>query len=52
MSVRRKDQERALEIIRNEMGTSGGMDVLTAPLFDMEIRGVPALQFFGMSVWR
>ena len=28
------------------------LQVMEAPLFDLEIRGVPALQYFGEQVWR
>ena len=27
------------------------LDVMEAPLFDLEVRGVPALQYFGSRVW-
>ena len=27
------------------------LDVVEAPLFDLEVRGVPALQYFGSRVW-
>lgn len=52
MATKRKDQERALSIIDDELGSKGGLSVARAQLFDIEIRGVPALQFFGMSVWQ
>ena len=27
------------------------LDIIQAPLFDLEVRGVPALQYFGSKVW-
>ena len=27
------------------------LDIIEAPLFDLEVRGVPALQYFGSRVW-
>ena len=27
------------------------LDIIEAPLFDLEVRGVPALQYFGGRVW-
>ena len=27
------------------------LDIVEAPLFDLEVRGVPALQYFGSRVW-
>ena len=27
------------------------LDIIEAPLFDLEVRGVPALQYFGDKVW-
>ena len=29
-----------------------GLEVIEAPLVDLEVRGVPALQYFGQVVWR
>ena len=26
--------------------------VVEAPLFDLEVRGIPALQYFGQQVWK
>lgn len=50
-AMKRKDQTRALDMIRNDPEL---MDLLLfqAPLVDVEIRGVPALRFMGEMVWK
>ena len=50
LETRRKDQQRALQILRND-SELGKLQIIEAPLFDLEIRGVPALQYFGSMVW-
>ncbi|XP_047316194.1 ATPase GET3B-like [Impatiens glandulifera] len=50
-AVKRKDQMRALDIIKKDSELSD-LNLIEAPLIDMEIRGVPALQFLGDIVWR
>ncbi|XP_038707934.1 ATPase GET3B-like isoform X2 [Tripterygium wilfordii] len=50
-AVRRKDQMRALNMIRNDPEL-GGLKLIQSPLIEMEIRGVPALKFMGDMVWR
>jgi len=50
--TKRKDQQRALEMIRTDAGGLQTLRRVEAPLFDMEIRGVPALRFFGDIVWK
>ncbi|XP_012064762.1 ATPase GET3B isoform X2 [Jatropha curcas] len=45
------DQMRALDIIRNDPQLSS-LRLVQAPSFDVEIRGVPALNFMGNTVWR
>lgn len=42
---------RALEMIKNDPGLTG-LKLIQAPLFDVEIRGVPALKFMGDKVWK
>lgn len=42
---------RALDIIQNDPALSS-LRSIHAPLFDVEIRGVPALKFMGDVVWR
>jgi len=49
--TKRKDQKRALQMIRADVGGLQDLKRIEAPLFDLEIRGVPALRFFGDSVW-
>ncbi|EEC74001.1 hypothetical protein OsI_08920 [Oryza sativa Indica Group] len=41
-----QDQTRALDMIRNDPELMG-LNLIQAPLVDMEIRGVPALKFLG-----
>ncbi|KAJ9188820.1 hypothetical protein P3X46_000181 [Hevea brasiliensis] len=50
-AMKRKDQRRALDIIQNDPELSS-LRLIQAPLFDVEIRGVPALKFMGDKVWR
>ena len=50
-SIKEKDQARALEMCDADAGLKS-LDRIEAPLFDMEIRGVPALKFFGDQVWK
>ena len=46
-----QDQTRALDMIRNDPELMG-LNIIQAPLVDMEIRGVPALKFLGDIVWK
>lgn len=50
-AMKRKDQTRALDTIRSDPELSG-LTMIQAPLVDVEIRGVPALQFLGDIVWK
>lgn len=50
-SMRRKDQLRALDMIRNDPEL-GNLVLTEAPLVDVEIRGIPALQFMGDIIWK
>jgi len=50
-AIKRKDQTRALDMIRNDPELMG-LNIIQAPLVDMEIRGVPALKFLGDIVWK
>ncbi|XP_023541929.1 ATPase ARSA1-like [Cucurbita pepo subsp. pepo] len=50
-AMKRKDQLRALDLIRNDPELSSLM-VIEAPLVDVEIRGVPALKFLGDIIWK
>jgi len=49
-AVKAKDQRRAMEMLDEDAGLRG-LRRIEAPLFDMEIRGVPALQFMAGQVW-
>jgi arsenite-transporting ATPase len=49
-TVKAKDQRRAMEMLETDAGLRT-LKRIEAPLFDMEIRGVPALQFMGGQVW-
>ncbi|KAI4322291.1 hypothetical protein L6164_022001 [Bauhinia variegata] len=48
--MRRKDQMRAIETIRNDSELAS-LRLCEVPLVDMEIRGVPALKFMGDMIW-
>ncbi|AQK74865.1 putative arsenical pump-driving ATPase [Zea mays] len=50
-SIKRKDQTRALDMIRTDPELKG-LNIIQAPLVDMEIRGVPALNFLGDILWK
>jgi len=50
LKSRRQDQQRALEFVR-ENPDLRELTVKEAPLLDLEVRGVPALQYFGNIVW-
>ncbi|KAA3453386.1 ATPase ASNA1-like protein 2-like isoform X1 [Gossypium australe] len=50
-AVKRKDQMRALDVIQSDPELSS-LKLIQSPLVDMEIRGVPALQFMGDIVWK
>nr|GEX83476.1 ATPase ASNA1 homolog 2 [Tanacetum cinerariifolium] len=50
-AMKRKDQTRAIEMIQNDPELSSLL-LVQAPLVDVEIRGVPALQFLGDMIWK
>ncbi|XP_030929203.1 ATPase ARSA1-like isoform X1 [Quercus lobata] len=50
-AMKRKDQSRALDMIRNDTELSS-LELIQAPLVDVEIRGVPALKFLGDIIWK
>lgn len=50
-AMKRKDQMRALDMIQNDPELSG-LNLIQAPLVDVEIRGVPALKFMGDIIWQ
>lgn len=51
MQSRRKDQQRAMAMLRADPGLQS-LNVVEAPLLDLEVRGVPALRYFGQQVWK
>lgn len=51
LSTRRADQQRALQRLKDD-SELGKLQLIEAPLFDLEVRGVPALTYFGQQVWR
>jgi Anion-transporting ATPase len=51
LKSRRQDQQRALAFI-NEDEAFQDLRIIQAPLLDLEVIGVPALQYFGGQVWR
>ncbi|KAM3367864.1 hypothetical protein ACQJBY_016423 [Aegilops geniculata] len=50
-STKRKEESRALNMISNDREL-GGLELIQAPLLDVEVRGAPALRFFGDVVWK
>lgn len=51
LNTRRKDQERALQMLASDPGLAQ-LQLMRAPLFDLEVRGLPALQYFGDQIWK
>jgi arsenite-transporting ATPase len=51
LDMRRRDQQKALVKLREDPGLRE-LQLIEAPLCDLEVRGVPALQYFGNVVWR
>jgi arsenite-transporting ATPase len=51
LDTRRRDQARALEMLRREPELAR-LQLIEAPLFDLEVRGLAALSYFGSQVWR
>ncbi|VAH33099.1 ATPase GET3B-like isoform X2 [Triticum dicoccoides] len=50
-STKRKEEARALNMISNDREL-GGLELIQAPLLDVEVRGAPALRFLGDVVWK
>lgn len=50
LKMKRKDQLRALKILEEDLELSQ-LRILKAPMIDLEVRGVPALRYFGSQVW-
>ncbi|KAK9815912.1 hypothetical protein WJX72_011818 [[Myrmecia] bisecta] len=51
LDMRRGDQQRALQRLREDPGLRE-LQVIEAPLVDLEVRGLPALTYFGSQVWK
>ena len=47
--MKRADQERALDLLRTDPSLAS-LNRLEAPYLDLEVRGIPALQYFGRMV--
>jgi hypothetical protein len=50
LRLKLKDQKRALAMI-DEDPELRGLHKISAPFLDLEVRGVPALRYFGGIVW-
>ncbi|KAL2634187.1 hypothetical protein R1flu_005666 [Riccia fluitans] len=50
-AIKRKDQQRAMDIVKGDANLQD-LQLIESPLFDLEIRGVPALTFMGNLVWK
>lgn len=51
LQMRRADQQRALAALRADPAMQS-LDIIEAPLLDLEVRGIAALQYFGSQVWK
>jgi arsenite/tail-anchored protein-transporting ATPase len=51
LNSRRADQQQALKLLRSDPDLQT-LKVVEAPLLDLEVRGVPALTYFGNQVWK
>jgi len=51
LKARRADQRRALDHLNEDPGLRS-LQLIEGPLFDLEVRGVPALQYFASVVWK
>lgn len=49
MRSKRNDQKKSIEVLKSSLPAL--QRVREARLFDLEIRGVPALAFFGVQAW-
>ena len=50
LSMKLKDQARSMDILRKDPALSG-LERLEAPYLDLEVRGLPALTYFGQQLW-
>ena len=51
LRLKLKDQAKALDILTEDVQLAD-LRQLRAPLVDLEVRGLPALQYFGGMVWQ
>jgi arsenite/tail-anchored protein-transporting ATPase len=51
MKNRRQDQQRALKFLEEDPDLQE-LNIIQAPLLDLEVMGLPALQYFGSLVWK
>ncbi len=51
LASRRADQARAMQHMNEDPGLKG-LQLVSGPLLDLEVRGVPALQYFASIVWK
>jgi len=51
LRLKAKDQASALKGLQSDPALQG-LEVVQAPLLDLEVRGLPALEYFGRVVWR
>jgi arsenite-transporting ATPase len=51
LDTRRKDQQKALQRVQDDPNLSS-LEIIISPLFDLEVRGLPALRYFGSQVWK
>ena len=51
LKMKLKDQNKAMQILQ-ESPALQGLTQIQAPYVDLEVRGLPALQYFGDLVWQ
>ena len=51
VAARVRDQERAMSLLDADKGGIADLPRATAPMLDLEVRGLPALRYFGDLVW-
>ena len=51
LRLKLKDQAKALDMLAGDSQLAD-LRQLRAPLVDLEVRGLPALQYFGGMVWQ
>ena len=51
VASRRRDQARALASLEADTDGLASLQVVTAPVVDLEVRGVAALRYFGEQAW-